>query len=131
MKIINRDVDYSVRALLYLAANRGGAAAVPDIAAASGVPGPFLRKILQKLDKAGVLRSKKGRGGGFSLAGSPDRISLARLIEIFQGPITMGDCVFKKKLCRNHRTCVLRRKIGAIEDVLLAEIGKISLKDLA
>lgn len=130
MRLINRDVDYSVRALVYIAAKAPEVVPVSGMEVKTGVSRPFLRKILQKLNKAGVLRSRKGRGGGFVLAKTPDRIFLRELIDVFQGSLTRDGCVFNGLLCRSHRTCRLRERLGAVEGNMLAEIGKISLKGL-
>ncbi|OGS08438.1 MAG: hypothetical protein A2270_09110 [Elusimicrobia bacterium RIFOXYA12_FULL_51_18] len=130
MKLINRDVDYSVRALAHIAANAPEVVPVTLMEDKLGVSRPFLRKILQKLNRAGVLRSKKGRGGGFVLARKPDRIFLRELINIFRGSIALNDCMFGGRLCQNHKTCLLRRKLGIIEKNMLAEVDAITLKTL-
>jgi len=130
MKLLNRDVDYSVRALLHIAARAPGVVPVSGMETAVGVSRPFLRKILQELNKAGILRSRKGRGGGFVLAKKPGRISLTELLDLFQGPVALNDCVFNNRLCKNHKTCPLRSKVGAIEKHMLEEIKKITLQTL-
>ena len=130
MKLLNRDTDYAARALVHIAGRRPETVPVSGMAAEIGVTGPFLRKILQTLNRARLLKSRKGRGGGFTLARAPEKIFLKDLMAVFQGPLKPGDCVFKKKLCQNHGTCLLRHKVAAIENGVLAELGKITLKDL-
>ncbi len=130
MRLINRDVDYSVRALVYIAAKAPEVVPVSGLETRTGVTRPFLRKILQKLNKAGVLRSRKGRGGGFVLAKRPEKIFLRELINVFQGSLARDGCVFNGLLCHNHKTCRLRARLGAVEGKILAEIEKISLKSL-
>ena len=130
MRLINRDVDYSVRALIYIAAKAPEVVPVSGMEIKTGVSRPFLIKILQKLNKAGVLRSRKGRSGGFVLAKRPDKIFLSELISVFQGSTVQDGCVFNGLLCSSHRTCRLRRSLGAVEGKMLAEIEKISLKSL-
>ena len=130
MRLINRDVDYSVRALVYIAAKAPEVVPVSGMEIKTGVSRPFLRKILQRLNKAGVLHSLKGRGGGFVLAKSPEKIFLRELINVFQGSLTQDGCIFNGTLCHSHRTCRLRARLGAVEGKMLAEIEKISLKSL-
>lgn len=127
---MNRDTDYAVRALVHIALQGPGAVPVSGMAGEIGVSGPFLRKILQTLNKSRLLKSRKGRGGGFVLVKPPEKLLLSDIMAVFQGPLRAGDCVFKKKLCANHGTCVLRRKLGAIEGLLQAELGRVTLKDL-
>lgn len=130
MKLMNRDVDYAVRALVFMA--RANKPMVPVIRMREevGVSGPFLRKIMQKLQKAGFVHSVKGARGGFALARRPENIRLSELMTSLQGPLKLNDCIFRQKLCRHHGTCVLRRRIAAIESRLIAELEGIALKDL-
>ena len=97
MKLITRDTDYAIRALMYIASAGDGVVSVAEIEKKLGLPRPFLRKILQVLQKQGVLRSIKGNRGGFLLAVPAKKIILADLIEIFQGKITFTECFLKKK----------------------------------
>lgn len=130
MKLINRNVDYAVRALVYIAEKSPAVVAVSEMEGPVGVPRPFLRKILQVLNKESVLVSRKGKGGGFVLANRPGEIFLKDLMGIFQGPLRSNGCGSADAPCQRHKTCRLRSKMGAIESGMLAEIEKISLKTL-
>jgi Rrf2 family protein len=130
MKIINRDVDYAARALVFMARANKPTVSVKQMQAQVGVAGPFLRKILQKLHKAGILQAVKGKGGGFTLARNPESIRLSDLIAVLQGPLKLNDCLFRQKLCQNHGACLLRHKLAAIETRLLAEVEGVTVKDL-
>ena len=127
---MNRDVDYAARALVYLARTNKPVVSVASMEGAVGVSRPFLRKILQKLHKAGLLLAAKGKGGGFGLARGPGTISLSHLISVLQGPLKLNDCVFRKKICRNYGGCRLRGKIADLETRLRSEIEGITIKDL-
>jgi len=130
MNLINRDVDYAARALVFMAKANKPMVSVTQMHAAVGVTRPFLRKILQKLHKAGVLHAVKGKGGGFAMARRPEAITLNQLVGVLQGPLKLNDCVFRKKLCQNHGACILRHKIAALEHRLVADIAGITIKDL-
>lgn len=130
MKLINRDVDYAVRALVFMARANKPTVSVARMQGEVGVAGPFLRKILQKLHKAGILQAVKGKGGGFALARDPENIRLSDLVTVLQGELKLSDCIFREKLCQNHGTCLLRQKLTAIETRLLAEVDGITVKDL-
>jgi len=85
--------DYAMRGLIYLARQpKGDVALVGDIAAAMEVPDSFLAKIFQNLARAGLVRSTRGHGGGYSLARSPATITLLEVIECVEGPIVLNDC---------------------------------------
>lgn len=130
MKLITREVDYAVRALAAIArAGRGASAA--ELERAACVPRPFLRKILQGLARKGIIRSSKGRGGGFALARAARKITLGDIIEAVSGPIKFNDCLFGGRLCRNHKACLLRSKVFEIEAKVLKEVRRTTLADLA
>jgi Rrf2 family protein len=130
MKLINRDVDYAARALVFMARANKPTVSVAQMQDQVGVARPFLRKIMQKLHKAGILHAVKGKGGGFALARRPENITLAGLVETLQGPLKLNDCVFRKKICQNHGACILRHKIAAIETRMLSDIQGITVRDL-
>lgn len=130
MKLLNREVDYAVRAMVLMTRANKPTVSVAQMQEGVGVNRPFLRKILQKLHKAGLLQASKGKGGGFSAAKAPENIRLSDLIAALQGPVKLNDCFFRKKLCRNHGTCLLRRRIGEVEARLAEEMERITLKDL-
>lgn len=92
MKVSTRG-DYASRALLSLALHRDGAGptTVRDIAERTGLPQPYLEQILLALKGAGLVRSKRGVGGGYVLARDPREITLAAIIRAVDGPITLGD----------------------------------------
>ncbi len=130
MKIITRDTDYAVRALIYIAQTKKKIISATELIEELKIPKPFLRKILQTLNKKGVLISYKGQGGGFSLAKPYDKIYLIDLIEIFQGPFVINECVFKKKICPNRSTCSLKSKLDYIEAKVVKELESVTIKSL-
>ena len=84
--------DYASRALLSLALHRSeGPTSVRDIAERTGLPQPYLEQILLALKGAGLVRSKRGVGGGYVLAQEPEEMSLARIVSAVDGPIQTGD----------------------------------------
>jgi len=130
MKLINRDADYAIKALLAVARRAGKVTAVPDLVETLGIPRPYLRKIMQTMARAGVVRSSKGRGGGFVLGRPAEKIFLADIIRIFQGPISLHDCLFRKRVCPDVRTCPLRETIGRLERRLVKDLETLSVASL-
>ncbi|MFA4984624.1 MAG: Rrf2 family transcriptional regulator [Candidatus Omnitrophota bacterium] len=127
MKLITRDTDYAIRAISYIASIKDRMVSARELVEALEIPRPFLRKILQRLNQAGLLKSYKGQGGGFSLEVSPQRISLMRLINVFQGPFRLNECFFKKKPCPEAKRCRLRSRIERIEKFLIRELKAIDM----
>jgi Rrf2 family protein len=130
MKLITRDTDYAIRALCYIAGKKEGIVAVSGLVKKLKIPRSFLRKILQVLNRKRLLKSYKGKGGGFILSVSPQKISLVQLIEIFQGRLRLNECFFKKSICPNRKTCQLKKKIDRIERYVINELKDISIASL-
>lgn len=102
--------DYACRALLSLALHpEGTPTSVRDIAERTGLPQPYLEQILLALKGAGLVKSKRGVGGGYVLARSPDDILLSEIVSAVDGPITLGDFgePHQDGSCDHEGQCVL------------------------
>jgi Rrf2 family protein len=103
--------DYACRALLSLTlhADVSGPTSVRDIADRTGLPQPYLEQILLALKGAGLVRSKRGVGGGYILARDPAEIRLADIVSAVDGPITLGDFgqPHQDGACDHEGQCVL------------------------
>ena len=110
MRISTRG-DYACRALLSLALHRseGGPTSVRDIAERTALPQPYLEQILLALKGAGLVRSKRGVGGGYVLAREPEEIVLSDIVSAVDGPITVGDfgAPHQDGSCDHEGQCVL------------------------
>jgi Rrf2 family iron-sulfur cluster assembly transcriptional regulator len=103
--------DYACRALLSLAlhSDTGSPTSVRDIAERTGLPQPYLEQILLALKGAGLVRSKRGVGGGYVLARPAEEILLSEIISAVEGPITLGDFgePHQDGACDHEGQCVL------------------------
>jgi Rrf2 family protein len=103
--------DYACRALLSLAlhAESEGPTSVRDIAERTGLPQPYLEQILLALKGAGLVRSKRGVGGGYVLARAPSEIRLSEIVSAVDGPISLGDFgePHQDGACNHEGQCVL------------------------
>lgn len=129
MKLITRNTDYALRALCYISKRRD-LISVDELVKELGVPRPFMRKILQRLNKERILESYKGQGGGFKLKVPPAKIFIIRIMRIFQGQVGLNGCFLKKDICPDKGRCVLRKKIHAIEDDLFERLKQINVASL-
>ncbi len=130
MKLITRDTDYAVRALCVIARHKQGLISVSELVALTEIPRPFLRKILQILNKKRILISYKGKGGGFRLARAPQKIYLLDLIRIFQGPLKLNECIFKKAPCPDIKICKLRKKLEKIQKNVISDLRHVTVRFL-
>ena len=127
---------YSIRALLYLARNRSaGKAIVRDIAQKEGIPQKFLEAILLELRNEGILQSKPGKGGGYTLGRPPDTISLGRVVRMIDGPLAPVPCVSQTayapcKDCPNEKTCVIRLVMKEVRDTHAKILDEITFANL-
>lgn len=91
MKLSNKG-RYAVRALFDIAFyNDGRPTQVKDIAEREGIPPRFLEQIFQDLKRAGIVGSKRGPQGGYSLARRAAEIRLGDVVRVLEGPITLGE----------------------------------------
>ena len=93
MKLTSRS-EYALLALVYLARNDSDQyISVETVALAQGIPPKFLEQILLALKRAKYLKSSKGQRGGYRLAKSADRITLAEVIRLFDGALAPTESV--------------------------------------
>jgi Rrf2 family iron-sulfur cluster assembly transcriptional regulator len=126
--------DYAARALLSLALHEtDGPTSVRDIADRTGLPQPYLEQILLALKGAGLVRSKRGVGGGYVLARPPEEIDLAEVVSAVDGPIQAGDFgrPHTNGACDHEGQCVLLAIWGDVGDRMRMVLEGYSLADLA
>jgi Rrf2 family protein len=126
--------DYACRALLSLAlhAQDIGPQSVRDIAARTGLPQPYLEQILLALKGAGLVRSKRGVGGGYVLAREPEGISLAQIVSAVDGPIVLGDFgePHQDGACDHEGQCVLLSVWDIVGGHMKAHLQSFSLAEM-
>jgi Rrf2 family protein len=131
MKIITKDVDYAVAALLYMNQTKDKPVAVSELVNKLKISRSFLRKILQHLAKGKILHSLKGKNGGFVLAVEARNILLSDLVNMLHGEISIIDCSFKGEFCLNQRACTLRVSAKSIEENIKKQLKGITIASLS
>ena len=134
MKVSTRG-DYASRALLSLALQADGSrpTSVRDIAERTGLPQPYLEQILLALKGAGIVRSKRGVGGGYVLAREPGQITLGEIVSAVDGPIVAGDFGLPHQdgACDHEGQCVLLAVWAGISSRIRAHLDSFTLADIA
>lgn len=133
--MLSKKAQYALKATGYLATRFGqGPVGIQEIADKKKIPLNFLENILLELRKAGILDSKKGKGGGYFLVLEPHTVSLARILRLVDGPISMIPCVSLNfyKQCDDCEEvdCKLNRVFSETRNATLAILENKSLKDL-
>jgi len=126
--------DYASRALLSLAlhGDDGGPTSVRDLAERTGLPQPYLEQILLALKGAGLVRSKRGVGGGYVLARSADQITLGQIVSAVEGPITAGDFgePHTNGACDHEGQCALLDVWSEVGHAMRAHLDSYTLSDM-
>jgi Rrf2 family protein len=133
--MLNKKTQYAFQALMYLAENQDkGPVLIAEIAAAKRIPLKFLENILLELRKAGILESKKGKGGGYFLNLPPSKIRLADIIRKIDGPIAMLPCasLYFYERCSNcdEKNCGLHDTMIEVRDATLKILEGKTVADL-
>jgi Rrf2 family iron-responsive transcriptional regulator len=120
---LTKQTNYAVRILMYCAANDGHLSRIPEVAKAYGVSELFLFKILQPLNRAGLIETVRGRNGGVRLARAADRITLFDVIKVTEDSFAMAECFEDGAVeCPLVDSCglnsALRKALNAFFDVL-------------
>ena len=134
MKVSTRG-DYASRALLSLALHDEGGVptSVRDVADRTGLPQPYLEQILLALKGAGLVRSKRGVGGGYVLARHPSEITLGQIVSAVDGPIVAGDFgePHQNGACDHEGQCVLLAVWADVGHQMRSYLDSFTLADMA
>jgi len=127
--------DYASRALLSLALHcaEERPTTVSEIAERTALPQPYLEQILLALKGAGLVKSKRGVGGGYLLSRPPSEISLADIVSAVDGPIVLGDFQdpHTEGSCDHEGQCVLLAVWNAVGQDIRRQLEAYKLSDLA
>src|SRR5690349_6060922 len=100
--IYSSTTEYAIRGLSELAIREPGKRVLLDqLVAGTTLPRDFMAKVFQKLAKAGLLKSAKGRGGGFELARPAHEITLSDIVGAIEGEQAYDQCVVGLEKCND------------------------------
>ncbi len=127
MRQLSKRTQYSLRALYALARNHGrGPMLIAQLAEEESIPKKFLEQILLALKNSGFVDSKKGKGGGYTLAHNPANITIGNVIRMMEGPLAPLPCASETRFrkcdeCVDIDTCGTRLVMRDVRDAI-AEI---------
>ena len=133
--MLSKKTQYAFKALVYLTERAGkGPILISEISEKKKIPLKFLENILLELKKAGVLESKKGKGGGYYFAMDPRKVSLAKVMRLLDGPIALLPCVslnfYKKCDDCDEMVCGLNKMMVQVRDATLKILEEKTLADI-
>ena len=105
--LFNQTSEYALRAMAVLATREQVPCLAEELASEAHIPAHYVSKVMRRLVVAGLVTSKRGRGGGFSLAQEPHAIRFAQIFAATDVVLEGGTCVFGMGLCDLEAPCVL------------------------
>ena len=135
--MLSQKSHYALRALLVLAAHtEGQPLQIAEIADTANIPKKFLEQILLELKKPGIVRSHRGRSGGYSLGRSAKDISFADVLRVTDGPLALTPCVSvlayrKCDDCFEEAVCGIRKVMAVARDATAEILESRSLAQAA
>jgi Rrf2 family cysteine metabolism transcriptional repressor len=125
--------DYATRAMQDLAFHYGsGPVPIEKIAERQGLPVRYLEQLLLTLKRSGLLQSKRGVSGGYSLAKPPDQITLGQILRVVDGPIEPIYCLGETPgdQCAQEAACALREVWAEVHRVVTEIVDGTTLRDV-
>ena len=122
--MLSHKSKYALKALVVLSEDYGkGPVLISEIAARASIPRRFLELILLELKNQGVLLSKKGKGGGYTLSAPPSQIFVGHVLRMIEGPLAPLPCVSKTAYqkcddCYDEQTCAARILMKDVRDAI-------------
>ena len=131
--IFTTTTEYAIRGIAELCgrAGEGKSIMLDDLVAGTTLPRDFLAKVFQRLVKAGILRSAKGRGGGFSLGRRAEEITLKDIVEAIDGPILLDRCAVGLEKCNDAQPCPQHDLYKPVRERLRDYLTTTTVADLA
>jgi len=128
---INRQTDYAVRVILALSKKPVGTRLpTSEIQKEMLIPPALIQRIVAELANGGFIITQAGRDGGITLAHSPGQITLLQVVEHFEGPIHLSDCLLKAGECPFDSRCPVRCRWGKLRDTLRSELNQVTFNEL-
>lgn len=130
MKLSTRST-YGVRAMMALALQHGtGPVMVKEIAEQQNLPPTYLEQLMVLLKKASLVNATRGAKGGYVLSRAASDITLAEIIEVLEGPLTLTDCPSGVGCCGHPETCALNDVWNTASQALIQVFQDITLANL-
>jgi len=127
--MLSQTVEYALRAAVYLAGRMKVPQTNEQIAIATKVPAAYLAKVLQSLNRAGLVQAQRGVRGGFTLARAPGELTILEVVNAVDPIQRIRTCPLGLK-SHGVRLCPLHKRLDdamaeverAFSDSTLAEI---------
>lgn len=131
MDVLRRNTDYALRAIVNLAAHYGNEpVSTRTIAVEEDISYQLACKLMQKLQKAGLVKSCMGPKGGFRLTREPSMTNVLEVVEAIQGPISLNRCLLSVNACPKQKGCTVRARLVGLQECIYGYLSGIKLDEL-
>jgi FeS assembly SUF system regulator len=128
---LNRMTEYGIAVMASVATSaENGWATATGIAASTGLGSPTVAKLLKTLAKGGLLTSQRGATGGYRLSREAEAISLAEIIELLDGGVSLTDCANPDDSCDCDIACPTKGRWSAINNAVRGAFASVSLASM-
>jgi Rrf2 family protein len=129
---LTRAADYGVRVMIHLAeAGAEARLSLVDLAAATSAPESFLSKVLQALNHAGLISSRRGQSGGFIISPRGSAASMLDVVEAVDGKISLNACLVPGKSCSRKMSCPAHPIWAEAQRAMLQVLDRAKIAGLA
>ncbi|MGB0952380.1 MAG: RrF2 family transcriptional regulator [Planctomycetota bacterium] len=122
--------EYGLMALAFMAQSGPAYTSVRSIVSDLGIPRRLLAEVLKDMSRANLVEAVRGPGGGYRLTTSPEDLSLARVVEILEGPVKVAECADGGR-CDLSPSCTIQSGIHVVAERIKSVLDTYSLAELA
>ena len=133
--MLSKKCKYAIHALVHMAKTPADKFLIKDISEACAIPKKFLETIMLDLKRGGILGSKQGKNGGYSLRKTPAEVNLAEVVRLFDGAIAAVPCATFKFYescdeCEDENTCSVRAAFLQVRNATVEMLKSETLESL-
>ncbi len=134
--LISKKSTYGIKALMNMTRNsERGQVLISELAREENIPKKFLEAILLALKNGGVLTSRIGKGGGYSLAQSPKGVTIGRIIRILEGDFAPVSCLSETNYakcdeCEDEASCGIRLVLADVQRAMNSVLDTVTLSEM-
>jgi Rrf2 family protein len=132
--MISQKAKYALRALVALAQAEEGSLVISEIARRQHIPKKFLEQILLELKHEGIVASRRGKVGGYTLLRRPEQVTYGEVLRLVDGPIAPLPCLSRTAYqrcadCSGEENCEVRRVFARVAEASRAVLDRTTLAD--
>lgn len=127
----NLFTDYALRSLMYLCWHPGRTVTAEEISKFFGISHDHIVKVIQELSRQGFVQARRGRGGGSILARDPKSISVSEVINTFEGPPALLECIRSSNVCAIENGCRLKGVLAEAQRRMMEYLETVTVDQIA